>query len=53
MLSSTLTPDTISYLIAGYVVIALTVSLYLVSLALRWQKASQAYRSYQAELEQG
>jgi hypothetical protein len=46
MFSKLLTPDTVDYMIAGYVVITVGIGIYLISLITRWKKAAQAYRSY-------
>jgi hypothetical protein len=46
MLSRFLIPDTVDYMIAGYVVISAALTLYLASLALRWRKAVAEYRMY-------
>lgn len=51
MLSRLLVPDTVDYMIAGYVVVTLAVGIYLASLALRWKKARQAYQLYKNELD--
>lgn len=51
MLSRLLVPDTVDYMIAGYVVITVGIGLYLTSLALRWRKAAREFRSFQKELE--
>jgi cell division protein FtsL len=39
------TPDTVNYLIAGYVVFAIIMSLYLVSLYQRWRSLQNDLRS--------
>ena len=46
-----LTPDTVNYMIAGYVVITIGIGIYLTSLVLRWRKASKAYQVYSDELD--
>jgi hypothetical protein len=51
MLSRLLVPDTVDYMIAGYVVISVSLVGYLASLALRWRKAAAEYRSYQKDIE--
>jgi len=40
-------PDTFDYLIAGYVVLTLVLSIYIGSIAVRWKKAATQYRAYQ------
>lgn len=52
MLSRLLIPDTVDYMIAGYVVVTLAVGLYIASLALRWRKALKAYQLYKGDLDQ-
>ena len=52
MLNRLLTPDTVDYMIAGYVVVTLSVGLYIASLALRWKKAQKAYQLYKDDLDQ-
>lgn len=52
MLSTLLTPDTVDYMIAGYVVFAGGIGLYVASLAIRTKKALNAYRLYHQELDQ-
>jgi hypothetical protein len=52
MFSRFLTPDTVDYMIAGYVVITLAVAIYIISLTLRWKKAVQAYKLYKNDLDQ-
>jgi len=43
MLSRFFVPDTVNYMIAGYLVIAVMISGYIMSLILRWRKAHQEY----------
>jgi hypothetical protein len=38
-------------MIAGYVVISVSMALYLSSLIVRWRKAVAEYRSYQKDME--
>ncbi len=49
MLSRLMTPDTVNYMIAGYVVITVGIGLYLISLALRWGRTVKAYQQYKNE----
>ena len=51
MINRLLTPDTVDYMIAGYVVVTLAVGLYITSLALRWRKARGAYQLYKEDLD--
>ena len=51
MFSRLLIPDTVNYMIAGYVVISVSLALYLSSLVIRWRKAAAEYRSYQKDIE--
>lgn len=51
MLSRLLIPDTVDYMIAGYVVISVSLFLYLTSLVMRWRKAAAEYRLYQPDRE--
>ena len=44
MLSRLFVPDTINYMIAGYVVLSVVISLYVASIALRWKKTKQLYK---------
>jgi len=46
MLSRFLVPDTFDYMIAGYIVLTVVISIYLISLSMRWKKARQEYLSY-------
>lgn len=52
MFVNLLTPDTVNYMIAGYVVITIGIGIYLTSLTLRWRKASKAYQLYKNDLDQ-
>ena len=52
MFSKLLTPDTVDYMIAGYVVITLGIGIYITSLALRWKRTVKAYQQYQEDLDQ-
>jgi hypothetical protein len=49
MLSKLFTPDTVDYMIAGYVVITVGIGIYLTSMITRWKKAAKAYRRYSEE----
>ena len=49
MFSRLLVPDTIDYMIAGYVVLSAVLSIYIASLALRWKKAAAIFRLYKEE----
>ena len=49
MFSPLFVPDTVDYMIAGYVVITLGLAFYLTSLALRWRKTAAEYRGYQKD----
>lgn len=51
MLSNFLTPDTVNYMIAGYVVIGVGIALYITSLAIRTKKALKAYQLYNQDLD--
>ena len=46
MLSRLLVPDTFDYMIAGYIVLTVVISIYLISIGIRWRKASQEFLSY-------
>ena len=52
MFSRLFVPDTVDYMIAGYVVVTLAVGLYIASIALRTKKALKAYRVYKNDLDQ-
>jgi len=49
MLSRLFVPDTFDYMIAGYVVLSVVLSIYIASIALRWKKAAAKFRSYQED----
>ena len=49
MFSRLLVPDTLDYMIAGYVVLSLVLSIYVASIALRWKKAVVKFRTYKEE----
>jgi hypothetical protein len=44
MLSRLLVPDTFDYMIAGYVILSVVITLYITSIALRWKKTNQQYK---------
>jgi len=46
MLSKLFVPDTFNYMIAGYIVLTVVISIYLISIAIRWRKARQEFLSY-------
>ena len=50
MFSRFLTPDTVDYMIAGYVVITVGIGIYIASLALRWRKAAREYQLLKKDL---
>ena len=52
MFSKLMTPDTVNYMIAGYVVITVGIGIYVTSLALRWRKTVRAYLKYKNDLDQ-
>ncbi len=49
MFSKLLIPDTVDYMIAGYVVITVGIGIYLASLIARWKKTTEEYRRYTGE----
>lgn len=49
MFSKLFTPDTVDYMIAGYVVITVGIGIYLTSLITRWKKIAKVYRRYSEE----
>jgi len=49
MISRLFVPDTYDYMIAGYVVLSIVISVYIASIALRWKRAAEKFRSYQNE----
>ena len=51
MFSRLLVPDTVDYMIAGYVVITLGLGIYLASLAVRWKKTVKEYQLLQKDLD--
>ena len=52
MFSNFLTPDTVDYMIAGYLVIAVGIGLYIASLAIRTKHTLRAYQLYKEDLDQ-
>jgi hypothetical protein len=52
MFSKLLTPDTVDYMIAGYVVITLGIGIYIASLVFRWKKTVKAYLQFKNDLDQ-
>jgi len=49
MLSRLFVPDTLNYMIAGYLVLTVVISLYIMSLIIRWRKAVTEYVKYQKD----
>jgi len=49
MLSRLFVPDTFDYMIAGYLVLSVVLSIYIASIALRWKKAAAKFRSYKED----
>ena len=49
MLSRLFVPDTLDYMIAGYVVLTVVISAYVISIALRWKRAAAEFRLYQED----
>ncbi len=49
MLSRFFVPDTMDYMIAGYLVLSVVISVYIISIAARWKKTKQEYQSYSQE----
>lgn len=48
MLSRLFVPDTFDYMVAGYVVLSLVLSIYIASIALRWKKSKQQYNDFKS-----
>jgi hypothetical protein len=44
MMSGLFIPDTVNYMIAGYVVLTVILSIYLLNIAVRWRSAKKQYR---------
>ena len=51
MFSKLMTPDTVDYMIAGYIVITIGIGMYVTSLVLRWKKTVRAYQEYRTDLD--
>lgn len=51
MFDRLLVPDTVDYMIAGYVVITIGIGLYLTSLITRWKRTVKEYSLLQKELD--
>jgi len=49
MLSRLFIPDTLNYMIAGYLVLTVVISLYIMSLIICWRKAAAEYVKYQKD----
>ena len=49
MLSRLFVPDTFDYMVAGYVVLTVVISLYVSSIALRWKKSAAELRLYKED----
>jgi hypothetical protein len=49
MLSGLFVPNTFDYMIAGYVVLSVVLTIYIASIARRWKKAVAEYHLYQEE----
>jgi len=47
MFSRLFVPDTVNYMIAGYIVVTLMITGYILSLILRWKKNHREYISLQ------
>lgn len=46
MLSRFFVPDTVDYMIAGYVVLTVVISTYILSIYFRWKKTRQKIESF-------
>jgi len=51
MLSRLFVPDTLNYMIAGYLVLAVVLSVYILSIFLRRRKIQAEYQEFTAEEE--
>ncbi|MCJ7718063.1 MAG: hypothetical protein MUO54_16290 [Anaerolineales bacterium] len=51
MFSRLFVPDTVNYMIAGYLVVAVMIFGYILSLILRWRKAFQEVKVFSKEQE--
>ena len=49
MFSRLLVPDTFDYMIAGYVVLSVVLSIYIASITLRWKQAAAKFLTYQED----
>ena len=49
MLGKLFIPDTFDYMIAGYVVLSVVLSIYIASIALRWKKTAAKFRAYKED----
>jgi hypothetical protein len=49
MLNRLFVPDTLDYMIAGYVVLTVILGIYISSIVIRWKKAAAELSSYQEE----
>jgi len=49
MFSGLFVPDTFDYMIAGYVILTIVLSGYILSIFLRWKKARKIYISFKEE----
>lgn len=49
MLSRLFVPDTFDYMVAGYVVLTLVLSAYLLSIYSRWKKTKKVFLSFKNE----
>ena len=49
MLSGLFVPDTVDYMIAGYLILTVVLSSYLLSIYLRWKKTKKVYISFKEE----
>jgi hypothetical protein len=47
MLSRLFVPDTANYMIAGYLVLTVLISVYLISIFMRWRRMKREYQEYQ------
>jgi hypothetical protein len=47
MLSRLFVPDTVDYMIAGYVVLVVVLMIYLLSIYIRWRNTKKEYQDFQ------
>ena len=52
MFSPFIIPDTVDYMIAGYLVLTAALVIYLASLVSRWRKAAAEYERFQGDSPQ-